>query len=82
MLSIEPVHENVLDLSGRQQVDIQSRNPKAVFVMLPNIEPESEYVTQDQLGVDGFLIDNIRAEALVADNEGDDGSGELRTSRP
>ena len=82
VLSIEPVHENVLDLSGRQQADIQSRNPKAVFVMLPNIEPESEFVTQDQLGVDGFLIDNIRAEALVADNEGDDGSGELRTSRP
>ena len=74
VLSIEPVHENVVDLTR------QNRNPKAVFVMLPNIDPEPDQ--QDQVEVDGFFLDNIRAEALVADNEGDDGSGELRTSTP
>ena len=80
VLSIEPVHENVLDLTRQHQSNGQGRNPKAVFVMLPNIDPEDGQ--QDQLGVDGFFLDNIRAEALVADNEGDDGSGELRTSAP
>lgn len=74
VLSIEPVEENVLDLTS------QNRNPQAVFVMLPNIEPER--AQQEQLEVDGFFVDNIRAEALVGDNDGDDGSGELRASTP
>ena len=74
VLSIEPVHENVVDLTK------QDRNPKAVFVMLPNIDPQPGQ--REQLEVDGFFLDNIRAEALVADNDGDDGSGELRTSSP
>ena len=80
VLSIEPVHENVLDLTRQRQSNGEARNPKAVFVMLPNIDPEDGQ--QDQLGVDGFIVDNIRAEALVADNEGDDGSGEPRISAP
>ena len=74
VLSIEPVHENVVELTG------QNRNPQAVFVMLPNIEPEPGH--QEQVEVDGFFLDNIRAEALVSDNDRDDGSGELRPSTP
>ena len=76
VLSIEPVDENVVDLTK------QNRNPKAVFVMLPNIDPEPLPGQQEQLAGDGFFLDNIRSEALLVDNDGDDGSGELRTSTP
>ena len=94
VLSIEPVGENVVDLTDRTKDTVamlQHRNPKAVFVMLPNIQPgrlgEGEDGGEDgdedgDAVIDGFLIDNIRAEALVTDNERDDGSGEVRSLRP
>ena len=92
VLSIEPVGENVVDLTDSTKDTmalLQQRNPKAVFVMLPNIQPDQLGEAGGDAGgedgdevVDGFLIDNIRAEALVADNERDDGSGEVRSLRP
>ena len=80
VLSIEPVHENVVDLT--RQSNGENRNPQALFVMLPNIDPP-EVGEKEQLEVDGFIVDNIRAEALrAADTDRDDGSGDLRTLRP
>ena len=92
VLSIEPVLDNVRDLTPHTQntphIQAVPRSPKAVFVMLPNIDPGQVRDDIDDGGdggdavVDGFLVDNIRAEALVADNEGDDGSGGTRDHTP
>ena len=73
ILSIEPVHENVQEiLNETQDLVTDPRNPKAIFVMLPNFDKSelnqqaevsevsgrSEEPRQARLTLDEFLIED------------------------
>ena len=87
ILSIEPVNENVKELVNNE-FDIEPRNPKAIFVMLPNFDVNelNEETTADKNSysdsnsdarngkniIDEFVIDNTAEGVDISDDNNDD----------
>ena len=93
ILSIEPVQENVQAIND--DLDIEPRNPKAIFVMLPNIEVNdiTQEVTNDAVEdtieaskklLDGFVVDQSASDGVEDDTEEehDTGSGNTAANHP
>ena len=86
ILSIEPVHENVQEiLNETQDLVTDPRNPKAIFVMLPNFDKNelnqaevsevsgrSEEPRQARLTLDEFLIEDPPPGSANASDDVDD----------
>ena len=87
ILSIEPVNENVKEIVNNE-FDIEPRNPKAIFVMLPNFDVNelNEETTADKNSysdsnsdarngkniIDEFVIDNTAEGVDISDDNNDD----------
>ena len=99
ILSIEPVHENVQEiLNETQDLVNDPRNPKAIFVMLPNfdknelnigevseeVSDKAEEPKEARVTLDEFLIENQDSVSNVDDEaeEADTGSGSARARHP
>ena len=93
ILSIEPVHENVQEiLNETQDLVTDPRNPKAIFVMLPNFdelsegevsEVRSEEQREARLTLDTeFLIEEDSQKSGDEAEEADTGSGSARAQHP
>ena len=93
ILSIEPVQENVKVIED--ELDIEPRNPKAIFVMLPNIEVNdiTQEVTNEAVEdtleaskrlIDGFVVDQTVGDRVEGDTEEehDTGSGNTAANHP
>ena len=96
ILSIEPVHENVQEiLNQTQDLVTDSRNPKAIFVMLPNFDDLSQGEVSEVndrseeprearlMSLDTeFLIEEDSQLSHDEAEEADTGSGSARTQHP
>ena len=65
ILSIEPVSENVDVIQNLEDLEVEPRNPQAIFVMLPNIDPEDNNIKNESANkvIDGFVVDQDDAKA-------------------
>ena len=94
ILSIEPVHENVKEiLNQTQELVTDSRNPKAIFVMLPNFDDlsqgeVSEVNDRSEEPREARLM-SLDTEFLIEEDsqhdeaeEADTGSGSARAQHP
>lgn len=92
ILSIEPVEENLSEAeTSLNDLEIEPRDPKAVFVMLPNIDPdEPSEARSGRKMIDGFVIDQTvndekKDNTIRSDNKDlntEDGSGAVSVNSP